>query len=164
MNLKPNQKPCFVFMHFCMLPPGHLCVVGKPGVPEDLGYSATANTSTASLGLFTDTSCLWSIYWKKYEICTSVSCLWFVKLWIKVPKLCISHWCVHLVKARGEQLIFVTDRYSISTCVCLAWLLSLSVVIASKIHIRRESESLVRVGLFWRNGGNSFLLSILIKN
>lgn len=127
-NLNPKQScilsSCISVCYLLV----YLCSVGKPRISEDLGYSITANTSTASLGLFTDSICLWSICWKKYEIRTLVSCMWYVKLWIKVPKLCISHWCVNLVKARGEQLIFVTDRYSISTCVCLAWLLSLSIV------------------------------------
>lgn len=163
MNLSPKQKLYFVFMHFCLLPPGLSLFTRKTIVSEDLGYSVTANTSTASLGLFTDSNCLWSIWWKKYEISTLVSCMWYVKLWIKVPKLCISHWCVNLVKARGEQLIFVTDRYSISTCVCLAWLLSLSFVIASKIHTWKDSELLVRVRLSWRNGSNSFCFQLLLK-
>lgn len=162
MNLKPNQKLCFVFIHFCTLPPG-LPLYGRK-TQSIRGFGILCHCKHIY--------CItWAIHWlqlplkhllKKYEICTLLSCLWFVKLWIKVPKLCISHWCVNLVKARGEQLIFVTDRYSISICVCLAWLLSLSFVIASKIHIRRESESLVRVSLSWRNGGNSFLLSIFI--
>lgn len=90
---KPKTKAVLCLHAFCYL--AYLCIVGKPRVSEDLGYSLTANTSTASLGLFTDSSCLWSICWKKYEISTLVSCMWYVKLWIKVPKLCISHWCVN---------------------------------------------------------------------
>lgn len=159
---KPKPKAVFLCISVCYLL-AYLCSVGKPRVSEDLGYSVTGNTSTASLGLFTDSSCLWRICWKKYEISTLVSCMWHVKLWIKVPKLCISHWCVNLVKARGEQLIFVTDRYSISTCVCLAWLHSLSIVIASKIHAQKDSELLIRVCLSWRNGSNSFFFQLLLK-
>lgn len=157
----PKSKAVFCLCDFCMLPPG----LPPPGRKA---------LSIRGFGIFCHCKHIYcialAVHWlqlplkrllKKYEICTLVSCLWFVKLWIKVPKLCISHWCVNLVKVRGEQLIFMTDRYSISACVCFAWLLSLSVVITSTIHIWGESESL-SVGLSWRNGGNSFLLSVFI--
>ena len=162
MNLNPDQKLCFVFMLCRMLPPG-LPLYGRK------------TQSVRGFGILCHCKHIYRITWAfhwlqlplkhlltKNEICTLISCLWFVKLWIKVPKLCISHWCVNLVKARDEQLIFVTDRYSIRACVCLAWLLSLSLVIASKIQTWIESESLVRVSLSRRNGGISFLLAIFI--